>query len=190
MFELSVKQQEDICILLIFTRTVIYKHFVGSMVLNVWLGDISNAAGLLKYSQYSFCNKPNTTNESLLSFFSSSFPLVFISAFDCGVCLKPSCVVPSLNTFSLTNPKKASFLLWLIRVSSSEPSIAVSESVTLPVEGDALTLQCNLTSANDVHQESFWMKNGEEIPDTRSPNKNTEYRSDPQQSLMRQCGRE
>lgn len=86
--------------------------------------------------------------------------------------------------------KKASFLLWLIRVSSSEPSIAVSESVTLPVEGDALTLQCNLTSANDVHQESFWMKNGEEIPDTRSPNKNTEYRSDPQQSLMRQCGRE
>uniref|UniRef100_A0A3P8VYG4 Neuroplastin a n=1 Tax=Cynoglossus semilaevis TaxID=244447 RepID=A0A3P8VYG4_CYNSE len=57
-----------------------------------------------------------------------------------------------------------------------KPSIAVSESVTLPVEGDALTLQCNLTSANDVHQESFWMKNGEEIPDTRSPNKNTEYR--------------
>lgn len=47
----------------------------------------------------------------------------------------------------------------------------------LPVEGDVLVLQCNLTSAHGVHQESFWMKNGEEIPETRTSNRNAEYRS-------------
>ncbi|XP_032379488.1 neuroplastin isoform X1 [Etheostoma spectabile] len=56
-----------------------------------------------------------------------------------------------------------------------KPSIGASESITLPVEGDAYTLQCNLTSSHSVHQESYWMKNGEEIPETRSPNRNTEY---------------
>ncbi|XP_028263528.1 neuroplastin-like isoform X2 [Parambassis ranga] len=60
--------------------------------------------------------------------------------------------------------------------SQNEPSIAASEHITLPVEGDSLTLQCNLTTAHSGHQESFWMKNGEEIAETRSPNKNTEYR--------------
>lgn len=60
--------------------------------------------------------------------------------------------------------------------SQNEPSIAPSEHATLPVEGDSLTLQCNLTSAHSPHQESFWMKNGEEIEETRSTNKNTEYK--------------
>ncbi|XP_068459518.1 neuroplastin-like isoform X1 [Clinocottus analis] len=59
--------------------------------------------------------------------------------------------------------------------SQNEPSISTSEHTTLPVEGDAYLLQCNLTSAHSEHQESYWMKNGEEIPETRSPNRNTEY---------------
>lgn len=60
--------------------------------------------------------------------------------------------------------------------SQNEPSIAASEHITLPVEGESLTLQCNLTSAHSTAQESFWMKNGEEIPETRDSSKNTEYR--------------
>lgn len=58
---------------------------------------------------------------------------------------------------------------------STEPSISQSEHATLPLD-EALTLQCNLTSAHSTHDESFWMKNGEEIPETRSKNKNTEYK--------------
>ncbi|CAK6961577.1 neuroplastin a isoform X2 [Scomber scombrus] len=62
--------------------------------------------------------------------------------------------------------------------SQNEPSIAASEHTTLPSEGHSppFTLQCNLTSAQTAHEESYWMKNGEEILDTRSPNKNTEYK--------------
>ncbi|XP_010786358.1 neuroplastin-like isoform X2 [Notothenia coriiceps] len=59
--------------------------------------------------------------------------------------------------------------------SQNEPSIASSDHTSLPVEGDSYMLQCNLTSAHSVHQESYWMKNGEEIAETRSPNRNTEY---------------
>ncbi|KAK5927838.1 hypothetical protein CgunFtcFv8_012952 [Champsocephalus gunnari] len=59
--------------------------------------------------------------------------------------------------------------------SQNEPSIASSDHTSLPVEGDSYMLQCNLTSAHSVHQESYWMKNGEEIAQTRSPNRNTEY---------------
>ncbi|XP_057691942.1 neuroplastin-like isoform X1 [Corythoichthys intestinalis] len=59
-----------------------------------------------------------------------------------------------------------------------KPSIAASEHTSLPVEGHSppFTLQCNLTNSDNALQESYWMKNGEEIPETRSPNRNTEYR--------------
>ncbi|XP_035798539.1 neuroplastin-like isoform X5 [Amphiprion ocellaris] len=57
-----------------------------------------------------------------------------------------------------------------------KPSITASEHATLPVEGDSLMLQCNLTSAHSAHVESYWMKNGEEILETRSTNRNTEYK--------------
>ena len=64
-----------------------------------------------------------------------------------------------------------------IHPSFTESIITASEHAVLPVEGDVLTLQCNLTSVHGVHQESFWMKNGEEIPETRTSNRNTEHRS-------------
>ncbi|CAG5957847.1 unnamed protein product [Menidia menidia] len=60
--------------------------------------------------------------------------------------------------------------------SQNEPSISASEHALLSADVDSLMLQCNLTSAHSVHQESYWMKNGEEILETRSPNRNTEYR--------------
>ncbi|KAG7268909.1 hypothetical protein CRUP_021804 [Coryphaenoides rupestris] len=61
--------------------------------------------------------------------------------------------------------------------SQNEPSIASSEHITLPTDAYSppITLQCNLSSAHTIHQESFWMKNGEEIEETRTVNKNTEY---------------
>ncbi|XP_072290569.1 neuroplastin a isoform X4 [Eucyclogobius newberryi] len=62
--------------------------------------------------------------------------------------------------------------------SQNEPSIAASEHVVLPMDSHSppFSLQCNLTSAHSAHVESFWMKNGEEIAETRSSNKNTEYK--------------
>ncbi|XP_037623905.1 neuroplastin a isoform X1 [Sebastes umbrosus] len=60
--------------------------------------------------------------------------------------------------------------------SQNEPTIAASDHATLPVEGDSYLLQCNLTGAHSAHEESYWMKNGEEIPETRTPNRNTEYK--------------
>ncbi|XP_067357620.1 neuroplastin-like isoform X1 [Channa argus] len=63
--------------------------------------------------------------------------------------------------------------------SQNEPPILSSESTILPVEGDSLILQCNLTNAQSTPMENFWMKNGEEIPGTRSTNANNnnmEYR--------------
>ncbi|XP_033824512.1 neuroplastin-like isoform X1 [Periophthalmus magnuspinnatus] len=59
-----------------------------------------------------------------------------------------------------------------------KPSIAASEPVILPMDSHSppFSLQCNLTSSHSAHSESFWMKNGEEIPETRTSNKNTEYR--------------
>ncbi|XP_065148067.1 neuroplastin-like isoform X2 [Paramisgurnus dabryanus] len=59
-----------------------------------------------------------------------------------------------------------------------EPSIESSDHMLLPsgYHSQPITLQCNLTSSLNGHHESFWMKNGEEIPDTRNNGKNIEYK--------------
>ncbi|KAK7117716.1 hypothetical protein R3I94_023067 [Phoxinus phoxinus] len=59
-----------------------------------------------------------------------------------------------------------------------KPSINSSDHMILPVgyHIPPITLQCNLTVSQNTHQDSFWMKNGEEILETRSDSKNTEYR--------------
>lgn len=62
--------------------------------------------------------------------------------------------------------------------SQNEPSIAASEHVILPVDihSPPFSLQCNLTSTHSAHVQTYWMKNGEEIPESRSSNKNTEHK--------------
>ncbi|XP_030622053.1 neuroplastin [Chanos chanos] len=59
-----------------------------------------------------------------------------------------------------------------------KPKINASDEVILPSDshGPPVTLQCNLTNAHNTYRESFWMKNREEIPDTRKDRKNTEYK--------------
>ncbi|XP_067293274.1 neuroplastin a isoform X2 [Pseudorasbora parva] len=60
----------------------------------------------------------------------------------------------------------------------NEPSIDSSEHMILPVSYHIppITLQCNLTSSQNNLDESFWMKNGVEISDTKNKLKNTEYK--------------
>lgn len=60
----------------------------------------------------------------------------------------------------------------------NEPSIESTDHMILPTgsQSTPITLQCNLTASQSKHYESFWMKNGEEIPDTRGNDKNTEYK--------------
>jgi len=60
--------------------------------------------------------------------------------------------------------------------SQNEPVIASSEHTTLEYHNPPITLQCNLTTSHSPHDESYWLKNGEEIADTRTKDKNTEYR--------------
>ncbi|KAL4660656.1 neuroplastin isoform X2 [Arapaima gigas] len=59
-----------------------------------------------------------------------------------------------------------------------KPRINSSDDVVLPTDSHAppSTLQCNLTNTHDTHRESYWTKNGEEIPGTRGNQRNTEYR--------------
>ncbi|XP_027861255.1 neuroplastin-like isoform X1 [Xiphophorus couchianus] len=60
--------------------------------------------------------------------------------------------------------------------SQNEPSISVSEPVTITSDVDSILLQCNLTSSYGNPTESYWTKNGEEISGTRTLNKNAEHR--------------
>ncbi|XP_053195030.1 neuroplastin b [Scomber japonicus] len=57
------------------------------------------------------------------------------------------------------------------KISASGPIILSADSSGTPV-----TLLCNLTTAHTPHKESFWMKNGQEIPNTRTEHRNTAYR--------------
>ncbi|XP_029904596.1 neuroplastin b isoform X2 [Myripristis murdjan] len=60
----------------------------------------------------------------------------------------------------------------------NEPNINASDQIILSADSPGLpvTLQCNLTNAHNAHRESFWMKNGQEIPNTRTEDKNMTYR--------------
>ncbi|KAI7802614.1 hypothetical protein IRJ41_015483 [Triplophysa rosa] len=40
----------------------------------------------------------------------------------------------------------------------------------------SIILQCNLTNSHSAHQDTFWMKNGQEIYNTRTQNKDTEHK--------------
>lgn len=59
-----------------------------------------------------------------------------------------------------------------------KPKINSSDQMILPLDGSIkpILLQCNLTSAHTPHKESFWMKNGNEITNTRTEHRHTTYR--------------
>lgn len=59
-----------------------------------------------------------------------------------------------------------------------EPKINASDQIILPLDGSIkpVLLKCNLTTAQTPHKESFWMKNGQEISNTRTEQRNTTYR--------------
>ncbi|XP_053279604.1 neuroplastin b isoform X2 [Pleuronectes platessa] len=60
----------------------------------------------------------------------------------------------------------------------NEPKIDASDQIILSADtsGKPVTLQCNLTTAHTPHKESFWMKNGREITNTRTDQMNTSHR--------------
>ncbi|XP_012670172.3 LOW QUALITY PROTEIN: neuroplastin [Clupea harengus] len=68
-----------------------------------------------------------------------------------------------------------------------KPRINSSDQVILPTPPEMshgmpppplppVILQCNLTTAHNAHHQSFWMKNGEEIDNTRKETTNTEHK--------------
>ncbi|XP_053279596.1 neuroplastin b isoform X1 [Pleuronectes platessa] len=59
-----------------------------------------------------------------------------------------------------------------------KPKIDASDQIILSADtsGKPVTLQCNLTTAHTPHKESFWMKNGREITNTRTDQMNTSHR--------------
>ncbi|KAM9861079.1 neuroplastin-like [Aulostomus maculatus] len=57
------------------------------------------------------------------------------------------------------------------KINASDQIILSPDSSNVPVY-----LHCNLTTAHPRHEESFWMKNGLEIPKTRTEHRNTSYR--------------
>ncbi|XP_061733634.1 neuroplastin b isoform X1 [Nerophis ophidion] len=59
-----------------------------------------------------------------------------------------------------------------------KPKINASDQIMLRVESPPIpvTLRCNLTTAHTPHTESFWMKNGRELANTRTKQGETTYR--------------
>ncbi|XP_029986950.1 neuroplastin b isoform X2 [Sphaeramia orbicularis] len=59
-----------------------------------------------------------------------------------------------------------------------KPKINATDQTILPADSSnkRVILQCNLTAAHTPHKDSFWMKNGQEIPNTRTELRNTTYR--------------
>ncbi|XP_028291951.1 neuroplastin b isoform X2 [Gouania willdenowi] len=59
-----------------------------------------------------------------------------------------------------------------------KPKINASDQIILSSEthGKPVTVWCNLTTAHTPHKESFWMKNGREISNTRTEQTETVYR--------------
>ncbi|XP_034419360.1 neuroplastin-like isoform X2 [Cyclopterus lumpus] len=60
----------------------------------------------------------------------------------------------------------------------NEPKINASDQTILSADNPRkqISLQCNLTTAHTPHKESFWMKNGQEIQNTRTELRNTAHR--------------
>ncbi|XP_032377940.1 neuroplastin isoform X3 [Etheostoma spectabile] len=60
----------------------------------------------------------------------------------------------------------------------NEPKINASDQIILSADTPIkpVTLQCNLTTAHTPHKESFWVKSGKEITNTRTEQRNTAYR--------------
>ncbi|XP_076845552.1 neuroplastin b isoform X1 [Brachyhypopomus gauderio] len=61
-----------------------------------------------------------------------------------------------------------------------KPKINASDQEIVPAkkphdDNPSITIRCNLTNAHTAHQESFWMKNGKEIQNTRRVVKNTAF---------------
>uniref|UniRef100_A0A3Q2TUT1 Neuroplastin b n=1 Tax=Fundulus heteroclitus TaxID=8078 RepID=A0A3Q2TUT1_FUNHE len=56
-----------------------------------------------------------------------------------------------------------------------KPKINASDQIVLPLETPAkqVTLHCNLTTAHTPHKDTFWMKNGNEISNTRADQRTT-----------------
>ncbi|XP_013880993.1 neuroplastin b isoform X2 [Austrofundulus limnaeus] len=59
-----------------------------------------------------------------------------------------------------------------------KPKISASDEIVLSMDTSIkpVILQCNLTASHTPHKESFWMKNGQEIPNTRTEQRTTVYR--------------
>nr|XP_043887075.1 neuroplastin b isoform X2 [Solea senegalensis] len=59
-----------------------------------------------------------------------------------------------------------------------KPKINASDEIILSADSPSkpVTLLCNLTTAHTPHKESFWMKKGQEIPNTRTEHGNIAYR--------------
>lgn len=69
-------------------------------------------------------------------------------------------------------------MIWFDCLCLSEPKINASDQIILPLDGSIkpVWLKCNLTTAQTPHKDSFWMKNGQEITNTRTEQRNTAYR--------------